>query len=112
MLPGIWRDLFQYNADWPRRDGNHARRRDEAAWRQYLGRRQHVLTQRHRAVLSLWPLGKPGTQDLQAVARSGAHRRIRLAPRDVRIHAQVRIRPQDVGGESLLDQPNLLGAKH
>ena len=49
-------------------------------------------------------LVNPRLQGLQAVARCGVHRRARRPRRDVGVHAEVRLRLQDVRRKGLLDR--------
>ena len=96
--------LLQHDADRPRGDRHAAGRRDEGGRRPHLGRRQHLQGQRHRALLPLRPARQSVTEDLQAVARPGLHRRTRRARRDVGVHEAGRLRLQDVGREGVLDR--------
>ena len=80
------RPLLQHHAARPRGHRHHARPGDEGRRGAHLGRRQHVQGQRHRAVLSLRAAGQPVAAHLQAVARSGVHRRARRPQGDVRVH--------------------------
>ena len=96
------RHLLQHHADRPRRHRHHAGRRHEGGRRQHLGRRVHLQRQRHRALLSLRPAGQSRPQGLQALARRRFHRRVGRPRRDVRLHAALRLRLQDVRREGLL----------
>ena len=96
------RSLLQHHAARPRRHRHAARPRHEAGRRPHLGRRQHLQGQRHRAVLPLRPARQSVAAHLQAVARSGLHRRARRPQRDVGVHAAARLRLQDERGEGLL----------
>ena len=81
------RSVLQYDPDRPRGHRHDARRRDEGRRGQYLGRREHVQGQRHRALLSLRPARQPEPAHLQALARSDVHRRAWRPSRDVGVHA-------------------------
>src|SRR6266508_1549130 len=71
--------------------------------RERLGRRQHVQRQRHRAFLSLWPPRESRLAHLQAVARSGVHRRAWRPPGNVGVHARSGPSVQDERGKGVLD---------
>ena len=87
------RPLLQHHAARPRRHRHDARAGDARRRRAHLGRRQHVQGQRHRALLPLRAAGQPGAAHLQAVARSGVHRRARRPQGDVRVHGAGRASP-------------------
>ena len=54
--------LLQHHASGPRRDRHHARFRHERRRCEYLGRRQHLQRQRHRAFLPLRPVDQSGVK--------------------------------------------------
>ncbi len=93
---------FNTTPDRPRGHRHDAGAGDARRRRPHLGRRQHVQGQRHRTVLPLRPARQSGAAHLQALARSGVHRRAGRPEGDVGIHGAGRAQLQDEHREGLL----------
>ena len=95
------RSLLQHHPDRARGHRHDAGARHERRRRPHLGRRQHLQGQRHRTVLPLRPARQSGAAHLQALARSGVHRRAGRPEGDVGIHGTGRAQLQDEHREGL-----------